>query len=157
MTQAAVDMHPRRKILVATRHDAIDKPGGDAHLLHQFAKELEAEFDVEVIVGVPSASRLENVAAVLCANLDRPVEADRTLELCSERNIPVYLYALHHPDAGVSASLRHGVQGWKRHVARWARYRPEAYETSLWMLRVIVTLVRNNIGHPADNFGAARP
>ena len=106
------------KILIAVRFDAEAKNGGDYQMMRAFAAELQRPFETEICFGVPKADQLNDVAAVLATNLDRPLEAWRTMLACQARGIPFVIYTLHHPHAGIEAYLRTGTQGIKAKIAK---------------------------------------
>lgn len=134
---------PTAKILIVTRFDAKRKNGGDYQMMRSFAHELSYVFDVEICYGVPSDEQLNGVTAVLCTNLDRPIEALHTLHLCKAQNLIFMLYTLHHPHEGISAYLSSGVRGFKRIIARLAGNDPQRYEQGLWWLRTAEELLRH--------------
>jgi glycosyltransferase involved in cell wall biosynthesis len=132
----------KNNILVVVRSDAEKKNGGDYQMMLAFLKELGREHNASIFHGVPSRDQLEGIDVVLCTNLDRPVEALVTMRLCKKKSIIFLLYSLHHPYAGISAYLRHGVRGFKRLIATISFYRPQRYEEILWRLRTAITLIR---------------
>lgn len=131
------------KVLIVVRSDAAQKNGGDYQMMQAFERELATEFKTERCYGVPSDADLTCVSAVLCTNLDRPIEAYKTLRACQHRSIPFLLYTLHHPHAGIEAYLRQGTRGSKRKIATLAGFDPQRYEQLLWALRGAVTLAKS--------------
>lgn len=130
------------RILVSLRSDGSTKPGGDVNLLRSFAQELSARHRVETVVGVPAATELAGHDLVLAANLDRPIEPAATLARAQAAGIPMVLYTLHHPAAGVTAYLANGVTGIRRQLGRLAGGSPTRYEQLLWGLHAGSDLVR---------------
>jgi glycosyltransferase involved in cell wall biosynthesis len=126
-------------VLVVLRYDGDIKFGGDVVLLKELANAMHG-FEYEVIVGVPASVR--DYQLVICANLDRPVEAGFLLAKCKEAGVPLHLMSLHHPARGVVDFLKHGLFGWKRLIAMLSKYDPVQYEQLLWNLRVVSSMVR---------------
>ncbi len=129
-------------VLVSLRSDGSTKLGGDVSLLRSFADELAVHHRVEIVVGVPSAAEIGRHDLVLAANLDRPIEPAATLARAERAGIPMVLYALHHPAAGVTAYLQHGATGVRRQLGRLAGGSPTRYEQLLWGLHAGADLVR---------------
>jgi len=129
-------------VLVSLRSDASIKLGGDVSLLRSFAEELAVRHEVEIVVGVPSPAEIARHDLVLAANLDRPIEPAATLARAEAAGIPMVLYTLHHPAAGVSAYLRHGATGVRRQLGRLAGGSPTRYEQLLWGLHAGSGLLR---------------
>ncbi|MEQ3716638.1 hypothetical protein [Pseudophaeobacter sp.] len=130
------------KILIAVRFDAEAKNGGDYQMMRAFAAELQRPFETEICFGVPKADQLNDVAAVLATNLDRPLEAWRTMLACQARGIPFVIYTLHHPHAGIEAYLRTGTQGIKAKIAKAADFDPVSYEAILWRIRTVASVMK---------------
>ncbi|MEX1664399.1 hypothetical protein [Zhongshania arctica] len=131
-----------KKILVVHRSDGVEKYGGDISLLQAFGRELSKKYLVSEYYGVPPRHIISDFDAVLGCNLDRPVQACLTLRRCKQESVKFIFYTLHHPHDGIEAYLKQGVSGWKRLVARVARYSPVIYEEFLWVLRVFFSLLR---------------
>jgi glycosyltransferase involved in cell wall biosynthesis len=139
----------KKKILVVMRHDSKYRPGGDTMLLLALSKCL-IDFQCKTVVGVPN--NVKGFDYVLCANLDRPIEANQLLNICQRDHVPFHLMTLHHSYTEISKFLEFGLFGWKRILAMSVRYRPIYYEQCLWFLRVItsyfsrgVTLKHGNV------------
>lgn len=75
--------------------------------------------------------------AAMTFNLDRPFESAQFAAHCRARGIPLMLYSLHHPPAGVAHYLRDGSTGFRRVCARLAGWRPDAYESLLTLIKVL--------------------
>lgn len=117
------------------RSDANSKPGGDASLGRQFKALLErAGHRVELSTSTAVGDGAYDAA--LTFNLDRPFESAQFARNCQRRGIPVMLYCLHHPAAGVVSYLRGGTVGFRRYFARAAGFRPTAYESLLTLAKV---------------------
>lgn len=126
------------KILIVSRHDAKEKPGGDSGLLEDILKKLSM-FDCTLSAGVPKT--VEGYKFVLACNLDRPIEGHQLLKLCKAQSIPLHFMTLHHSShADISNYLKKGLFGWKRIVAFFANYNPVKYEQILWNIRVVISL-----------------
>lgn len=127
------------KVLVVLRHDAKEKPGGDAGLLKDIAKALSI-FDCTIVIGLPKS--VEGYKFVLACNLDRPLEGYELLKLCKKYFIPLHFMALHHSShKDISNYLQNGLSGWKKIIAFFANYEPVRYEQYLWNMRVIVSFI----------------
>lgn len=142
LENSCVMAEARKKIMIVVRSDALQKNGGDYQMMHAFEAELRSAFDTELCYGMPRADQIAEVAAVLCTNLDRPVEAFQTLRQCKQHAVPFLMYTLHHPHAGITAYLRLGSRGFKRRVAQLVGFDPQRYEQLLWAIRGAVTLLR---------------
>tara|TARA_B110000211_G_C14011053_1_gene523166 strand:- start:304 stop:1383 length:1080 start_codon:yes stop_codon:yes gene_type:complete len=127
-----------KKILVVLRHDAALRPGGDTALLTEIARSLVG-FECDVVSGVPKS--VSGYEFVLCANLDRPMEAFDLLNKCQQFAVPLHLMALHHSYEAMTKFLRLGLVGWKRYVAFFANFQPVKYEQLLWNIRVLSSYV----------------
>ena len=129
-----------KKILVVLRHDAAHKPGGDTALLTEIAHSLSlVGFECDVVNGVPNS--VSGYEFVLCANLDRPMEAWDLLHKCKQFGVPLHLMALHHSYAAMTEFFRLGLVGWKRYVAFFANFQPVKYEQLLWNIRVLSSYI----------------
>jgi glycosyltransferase involved in cell wall biosynthesis len=126
----------KKKILVVMRHDSNYRPGGDTMLLSSLSKYL-IDFQCKTVVGVPNS--VKDFDYVICANLDRPIEANQLLNICQRDQVPFHLMTLHHSYAEMSKFLKFGLFGWKRILAIIVRYRPVYYEQCLWFFRVIAS------------------
>jgi glycosyltransferase involved in cell wall biosynthesis len=128
-------------VMIVLRSDGREKGGGDVNLMRSFKESLAADFAVSELYGVPSPSQLDFIDVVVACNLDRPVEAFLLLKLCKRLDIKFVFYSLHHPHIGVERYLRLGVKGWKGIIARMAFYDPIKYESMLWLLRMVYSLI----------------
>ncbi|WP_261903465.1 glycosyltransferase family protein [Vibrio fortis] len=127
------------KILFVLRSDAETKKGGDVNLLMNFKALLDDTFVCSFVNGVPKS--VSDYDKVICANLDRPIEAVKTLELCLDSNVDFYLYTLHHPYSGIREYLRFGVTGFKKFISLISFRNPVVYEQFLWTIRFFYTLL----------------
>lgn len=125
-----------KNILIVLRHDADYRPGGDTVLLTALSKYL-FDCNCKITTGLPND--VKGYDFVVCANLDRPVEAYNLLLLCLKDDVPLHLMALHHSYKELSKFLRSGLFGWKRILSVLARFKPVQYEQYLWTLRVIIS------------------
>lgn len=110
--------------------------------MRSYSREVGAHHKTEIVYGVPRQEQLRSARAVVCTNLDRPVEAYCTLKACQGMGIPFVLYALHHPDPGIESYLSRGTRGFKGVIARTVGCNPQRYEMVLWLIRVVVTAAR---------------
>jgi hypothetical protein len=141
-----------RKVLIVLRHDAKTKAGGDVMLMTDLSLSLrDYGLDCDLIEGVPDS--VNAYSLVICANLDRPIEAALLLKKCSKANVPLHLMALHHSHNAVSDFLQFGLSGWKHLVARLAGYNPVSYEQYLWYIRVVYSYLIKRRSLP---FGSVR-
>jgi glycosyltransferase involved in cell wall biosynthesis len=118
------------KIIFHLRSDANVKPGGDVALGRQYKKILEDDGHV-VEITTSSLAFDGQYDLALTFNFDRPFEAAQFIKNCKKKNIPVMIYALHHPTDGVARYLKFGTMGLRRIFARLAFFRPAIYETIL--------------------------
>jgi glycosyltransferase involved in cell wall biosynthesis len=125
-----------KKILIVLRHDADYRPGGDTMLLSTLSKYL-VDFRCNIVVGVPD--HVGGFDFVICANLDRPIEANELLNICQRDRVPLHLMTLHHSYAELARFLKSGLHGWKRILAMMVGFKPVYYEQFLWLLRVVAS------------------
>lgn len=125
-----------KKILIVLRHDAGYRPGGDTMLLSTLSKYLD-DFWCNIVVGVPD--HVEGFDFVICANIDRPIEANELLNICQRDQVPLHLMTLHHSYVELSRFLKSGLRGWKQILAMMVRFKPVYYEQCLWQLRVVAS------------------
>jgi|TARA_B110000908_G_scaffold8787_2_gene10865 hypothetical protein len=127
------------KILIVTRHDALEKPGGDTGLLKDIQRAFSM-FDCTMVAGVPKS--ITGYKFVFACNLDRPIEGHQLLKLCKRDSIPLHFMSLHHSSHfDISNYLKEGLFGWKKIIAFFANYDPVNYEQILWNIRVIVNFI----------------
>lgn len=146
----------RAKVLVVVRSDSLRKNGGDYQVMRTFAAEIENEHGAEICYGVPSGDQIASADAVLCTNLDRPIEALHTLRICQAADVPFLLYTLHHPHDGIESYLRSGARGFKRGAAVAARFNAPMYEQILWGIRTVVTLASEKQLLPQGSVSSAQ-
>lgn len=127
-----------KKILVITRFDSNEKPGGDVNLMKAFLIELNRNYSCEHYIGIPNIDKLVNYDAVFCCNIDRPIEPYNCLLLCRQLGIHFVLYTLHHPYDGIRSYMRYGLSGSKRILAALAFNDPAIYENYLWLAKVVL-------------------
>lgn len=124
------------KILFHLRSDAETKPGGDVSLGRQYKKLLEENGHV-VDLTTSSFSFESHYDLALTFNFDRPFESAQFIRNCKSKDIPVIIYALHHPTMGVSRYLKFGTIGLRRVFAILSLFYPRVYETILAILKVV--------------------
>lgn len=138
-----------KKVLIVTRFDGKQKPGGDINLMKSFKEQIDTDFLCDLVYGVPALNMLSGYDIILALNLDRPVEGYECLKLAKQANVKFAFYALHHPDDGVRAFLKHGVKGSRKVLAFLSLFNPKLYEFYLWLIKFILhfklALPLNNI------------
>ena len=134
-------------VLVVLRHDANYRPGGDTTLLSLLSRNL-IDCKCTIQVGIPN--NVKKFDVVICANIDRPIEANELLKVCQRDQVPLHLMSLHHSYSDISKFLKYGLQGWKRVLALLSGFSPVIYEQFLWTLRVFVSYFSKA---PILNFG----
>lgn len=123
-------------VLFHLRSDAETKHGGDVSLGRQYKKILEGlGHSVDMTTSAFAFSGQYDLA--LTFNFDRPFESAQFVRNCRIKNIPVFIYALHHPAAGLSHYLKSGTSGARKIFAQLALFRPAAYESILTLVKVI--------------------
>ncbi|GAC1621913.1 MAG: hypothetical protein NVS9B10_05280 [Nevskia sp.] len=134
---------PAMRVVVFLRSDAESKPGGDVNLAHSFGRALESfGHQVEFVVGRGWAKYRPDKA--LAFNLDRPFEVAQFADRCASFGVPLYVYTLRHPVAGVSAYLRGGAAGGRRMLATVAAFSADYYETLLTLAKLALGKYRIN-------------
>jgi glycosyltransferase involved in cell wall biosynthesis len=123
------------KILIHLRSDADAKHGGDVALARQYKRILE-DGGHSVDITTSSLAFEGHYDLALTFNLDRPFEPAQFIDNCNKNNIPVMIYALHHPTAGVAQYLKFGTKGLRRVFAMLAGCRPALYESILALVKV---------------------
>jgi glycosyltransferase involved in cell wall biosynthesis len=131
------------------RSDAFSKHGGDVSLGRQYKALLEnAGHAVALTTDTGAFSGAFDAA--LTFNLDRPFESAQFVEQCVARRVPVLVYSLHHPPAGVASFLKAGASGGRGLLARLARFDPTRYESLLTLTKVLMGKFKTQrLGHLA--------
>lgn len=134
-------------VLFHLRSDTETKHGGDVSLGRQYKKILEGlGHSVDMTTSAFAFSGQYDLA--LTFNFDRPFESAQFIKNCKRKKIPVFIYALHHPAAGLSHYLKSGTSGARKIFARMALFRPTAYESILTLVKVITGGFKfENISH----------
>jgi glycosyltransferase involved in cell wall biosynthesis len=123
-------------IIFHLRSDANVKPGGDVALGRQYKTILENDGHM-VKITTSSGVFDGSFDLALTFNFDRPFESAQFIDNCKKKNIPVMIYALHHPTAGVAQYLKFGTMGLRRVFARLAFFQPAMYETILSIAKAL--------------------
>lgn len=127
-----------KKVLIVTRFDGRQKPGGDINLMRSFKEQIDKYFLCDLVYGVPSLNIVSGYDIILALNFDRPVEGYECLKLAKQANVKFVFYALHHPDEGVKSFLKRGVKGGRRFLAFLSLFNPKLYELYLWLIKFIL-------------------
>jgi glycosyltransferase involved in cell wall biosynthesis len=115
------------RIFFVVREDHRTKPGGDIDLAKALSGQIAAGGGHPEIVIAADVPALDDRDILFLFNIDRPHDALVALGHATERT-RVFLYALHHPQAGIEAYLRSGVSGAKRLLSTAANHQAGRYE-----------------------------
>ncbi len=136
-------MKSRKKVVVQLRSNSEASPGGDANLMLKLGDMLSKNYIVEYLYG--SVTNFDNIHCIICCNLDRPVEAYFTLKAAQKRNVPVILYALHHPYDGIKKYLKSiRFLSLKGLISRLSLYDCNRYEDILALIKSSLNFLKGN-------------
>tara|TARA_R110000764_G_scaffold44666_1_gene100562 strand:- start:9673 stop:10767 length:1095 start_codon:yes stop_codon:yes gene_type:complete len=130
-----------KTILIQIRGNGRVVSGGDINLLKQLGDMLSSDYIIKYTYGPPN--NLDKYSGVVFANVDRPIENYITAKMAVKKKIPIFLYCLHHPNAGVSKYLVEMPFSLKGLIAKFSCGNVRLYENTSWFLRSVYNLVKN--------------